>query len=159
MKAFERVFIVIVVFGLSLAVLTGCENKSPTVIIEPTPTPPPTPTPQSVIQSQPVTLLDTTVALNANARCANGLDFCADYLTFVPTRMGKSITVRVTAPSNLDPDVSVFNSAGAYVAGGNSYNPGSEVVTFTPYQIDTFRVRVDDYQEVGGTVHVKVTQQ
>lgn len=98
------------------------------------------------------------MALNANAFCDNGWNFCTDDLAFVPTQVGKNITVHVSAPNNLDPDVAIFSSTGAFVTAGVSYNPGSEVVNFTPSQIDTFRVRVDDYRQVGGTVHVTVTQ-
>lgn len=159
-------FVLLLVTGLGFG-LAGCEKESPTgpvvtpsPLIQGTPIPTPTPTaaPTPTPVPTPVTLLDTTVSLNANAWCRNGWDFCADNLTFMPTQVGKSVTVKVTAPSNLDPDVAIFNSAGAFVAGGSSYTPGLEVVTFTPYQLDVLRVMVDDYQRVGGAVRVVVTQ-
>ncbi len=134
----------------------GCDN-SPS---DPDPTPTPIPTPQPVIQSEPepITLLDTTVALNANATCSTGGNFCADNLTFLPARVGDSITVQVSGPSNLDPDVVIVNSAGAWIASGYSSGPGSETVIFSPFQIDVLRVRVYDYLQVGGTVRVNITQ-
>ncbi len=160
MTPWTMMCVFLLVMGLSFAMI-GCKDKSPTgPVVTPTPFPTPviqaapTPTPAP----QPVTLLDTTVSLNANTRCSNGWDFCADNLTFMPAQVGKSVTVRVTAPSNVDPDVAIFNSAGAFVDGGDSYTPGLEVVTFTPYQLDVFRVRVDDYQRVGGAVRVVATQ-
>ncbi len=156
------------VMGLSFA-LVSCKSPTKTVVVTPTPGPIiiPTPVPTPAIQAEPtptpvplpVTLLDITVSLNANARCRNGRDFCVDdNLTFIPVQMGKSVTVRVTAPSNLDPDVAIFNSAETFVAGGGSFTPGLEVVTFTPYQLDVFQTRVYDYQRIGGAVRVVATQ-
>ncbi len=162
MKAFGQHTIICVCIVLILGVgLMGCDKKSATdPHPPPPPTPQPSPTPQPVIQSvpEPVTLLDTTVALNANATCSTGGNFCADGLTFLPARIGDTITVQVSGPSNLDPDVVILNSAGEWVASGHSYNPGSETVTFTPYQIDVLRVRIHDYRQVGGTVRVNITQ-
>ncbi len=171
MNTMIRWMVYVLVCGMGLSfTLAGCKSDSPSVpqVVTPTPGPVviPTPVPNPVIQAeptatpvpQPATLLDTTVSLNANARCRDGDNFCADNLTFMPAQVGKSVTVRVTAPSNLDPDVTIVNSAEVRVAGGYSYTFGLEVVTFTPYQLDVFRVRINDYRMVGGAVHVVATQ-
>ena len=139
------------VVGLTL-IVASCDSPS-----DP---PPPTPTPEPTVTqgSTSVTLLNTTVSLNANAFCSDGADFCADNMAFVPVEVGKVVTIDVTAPANLDPDVTVLNSAGGYVASGYSFSPGLEIVTFTPTQLDVYRVRLREYNRVGGSVTVVVTQ-
>jgi hypothetical protein len=169
MKTFAKlnVFLAIMmVVGLSLAIV-GCEPESPTepstiVVTVPTPAPQPDPEPEPeptpTPEPTPAVLLDTTVSLNANAMCYNGSDFCADGLTFIPRQTGKVVTIRATGPSNMDPDMKLFTSDGTFVTKANSYNPGSETLTFTPGQIDLYRLRIYDYNMVGGVVRVLVTQ-
>ncbi len=142
-------FLLVFVLGVSMIIL-GCGDKG----TNPDPLPTPTPEPQVTAR----TLMNNSVSLNGNATCSNGWTFCADRLSFVAPELENTVTVRVSGPANLDPDVVVFNSAGGVVASGYSGNGGLEVVTFTPNQVDVYWIRVHDYNNVGGSVNVTVTQ-
>jgi hypothetical protein len=100
--------------------------------------------------SRSVTILNTTLTLSAN----NG--FCA----FLPFRLTEvwDTTVRVTGPSNTDPDFYVYSPTGQTVADGLSGASGSEVVTFEPPLTGTYDLEVCDYKNLGGTFNVLITQ-
>ncbi len=141
----NRLLVILMVVGFSL-VVAGCGDDNPSK-----PDDPP-------IETQSISiLLDKTVSLNANTSCSTGRDFCVED-SFIPLEVGKVVTISAASPSNLDPDVTLLNSAGTYVAGGYTLNPGSEILTFTPAQINVYRVIIYDYQRVGGSVRILITQ-
>lgn len=97
-----------------------------------------------------VTPLNTTITLSTNN------DFCAS-LTFRLTQVWDT-TVRVTGPYNTDPDFAVYSPTGQSVAIGYSSAPGTETTTFEPPMAGTYRLEVCEYQDIGGTFTVLVTQ-
>jgi hypothetical protein len=98
----------------------------------------------------------TTTPLNTTITLSMNNNFCAS-LTFRLTEVWNT-TVSVTGPYNTDPDFSVSSPTGQVVVSGYSSDPGAETATFEPPMAGTYDLEVCEYQDIGGTFTVLVTQ-
>lgn len=109
------------------------------------------PVPPSVIY------LDTTVALSANTT-VEGRAYCAN-LSFTPDE-GVAVNITATGPANMDIDLWLYDPYGTEVANATSSTLGSEtILSFITALDESYRLKVCDYTEIGGTVHVLVVRE